>query len=521
MRHKPKIPMGISLFVLDMVLAILFLAVFVAAILPSIGLGFLLEPWWGIHVEPHLSRLILGAIGFVVCQLIFDRRTMSQSLVNRITSIEDTNKAIEDTNAAIESRFANCIPSARVNNRRDESYSHLRYQLSRLPEGTQLLVTHFEKYRAVSYDQGVRDAEHEFMLIWEKLIHDDLIDVKQIVHVSSRFDLQEVRDRLKRYDQCQNFEMSVMAGPFVLPYQDLIIAEGHWVEVALPDDPNNPYSEKIAVFLDSPEIADAYAAAFMANWGASECKVVRASGVVNTSLIEHLDALLPDEPNEGLMSDLKTLPCEVAALGDEGARLLGQCISLIRDLARRARVSEYSRHLFERFTKLQASLVEERESPFIVNGTLASQSLIEMANSAKHSIVAVSVDQTSSSFWETQFGKEFLAANQSASQRGVPVSRVFVIDNHGNKRGAPAIREHEKFANCRVVARKDTGITRDFIIVDSEVLYEVITESQGAIQRGHISIGDNSLQSGKHVFDELWNISQTPNKFFRSRNGRT
>lgn len=503
--HKP---FAITLFIIDILTGILFFGLFVVAVLPSIGLNLLPDSWFT-NIKTQLPLLTLGALGYIACHLIVERLRVSHSFSKRLDSIQESHSNMEV-------RLSESIPAVRISDKREQSYSHLRYQLAKLPPRTQLMVTHFEKNRAASYSEGERPAEKDFMKFWQELILSDIIDVKQIVHVASRFDLEEVRDRLKQFKECNNFEMSLMAGPFVQPYQDVVIAAGHWVDVVLPDDPNHPCKEKISVFLNSSEIANAFTSAFMANWGSQECSVIRGGGQVNTQFLTDLESVLPDKLNEGLITSFRTIPCEIAALGDL-AKPLGSCVSLIHDIVRRSRVSDYSRHLIKQINELKLCLAKDRDTPFSINGASAFKALMEILRAAKRSVIAVSVDQTVSSFWHTEFGKDFLDVNRVVAGNDVTIQRVFVIGSQDGKRSAPAIREHEKFAECRVVAQDQTSKANDFLIVDSEVVYIVIAEQEGVITECNICINQTTINEKSQEFNQLWNIGKKPAKFFRGR----
>jgi len=496
----------------DILTAALFGILAVVEALHSIGFEILPESW-NVKVDSILPKLTLGILAYIAYHLISERLRVSNGTNKRLDLLMDKTESLE-------TRLVNQISAATVFPNREQCYIHLRHRVASLPPQSELYVTHFEKNRSAPFDEGEREAERDFMEIWQKMIEDDRISVRQIVHVSSKFDLDETRSRLDRFKSCINFELCVMVGSFVQPYQDVFIAPGHWVLLALPSDPNNPYAQRINVFIESPKIADSFATAFMANWGSTDCYAIKTGAIIRSTYLAELQSKLPSTEREHLISAFKTIPGEIADLGTV-SNSVAQCISLLHSLARRFRVSSYSDHLNDLVHSIIGIIGTDEKKPIELAGPKGSTALIEIVRSATRSIDAVSVDLTSSSFWNTEFGRDYLASNKEAANvRNIPVRRVFVLSADDNSHTTGAINEHESFAECRLVTDDIAGEVMDFIIVDSEVLYTITEQHNGQIERCQISISTLDLNDRIADFQKLWNVGRDRRNYFRVRRGK-
>jgi hypothetical protein len=135
--------------------------------------------------------------------------------------------------------------------------------------------------------------------------------------------------------------------------------------------------------------------------------------------------------------------------------------------------------------------------------------------------VTYDADDYAEMFWAGEFQREYIRANAAASQRGVRVSRVFVVgediisgdDNNERKKIlSKAIRDHiRRRISVTVVSKNNlppgwAGHTRSFLVCDDCVASESYTPSsnQSLDDHGYVSYNDlDNIDKLKVLFQNL------------------
>jgi hypothetical protein len=145
------------------------------------------------------------------------------------------------------------------------------------------------------------------------------------------------------------------------------------------------------------------------------------------------------------------------------------------------------------------------------------ESLIYLIDAAKGgaSIFMTSYVQIDD-WWETPVGRQYLKANFRAVERGVSITRIFIVrPDDGDPLKTFAEAQATKL-NVRLVeeSRVEPAERENFFLIENRVVSFADYSREGRLLRGRISTSSSTLVTYREKFESLRLIASTLNEFY-------
>ncbi len=229
-----KIKKGFNIF-LEVVFYIAYIVTIILGILDIFDLVnlFNMEQWMKILV------MLFGTIGIVV---LGDKRKMEQDFIPNISEISNTQNDLFTEEQKIKESVSNIENKVSGNSEvfyfsdKTQFYLFLTDLLLKLPTNARIDVTSFEKNYNISYSVGEDVHIEAFMTAWTQAVRSGKFHVRQLVHVTSPQDYNELKDRVYSFKDNWNYTISAMVGMPIAPFSDYIILNQEYVVIGMSND---------------------------------------------------------------------------------------------------------------------------------------------------------------------------------------------------------------------------------------------------------------------------------------------
>ena len=495
-------------WIADIILVLAFAASSIVSGLDLLGV-LDLSALWGGSALPQMVKVSLLLVGLLGSVLVFERRFLLSKMARETDTIsKDTGEVRKDARHILEvlQNIQQARSPTRIYKTREETYLAFSEALKAAPIGSHVYVTHFEKYRGASYDIGEIEAETELMEQWvQRVLRGDFF-VRQIVHVCSIFDLGEVEDRIKRFEDASNYSLNTMYGPPIRPYLDLVIIRGQWAMLHLSANPMSPFEADIGFVFSDIEMVNAFERYFDIWWSRFSVPVKDRDGRKPES-ISLLRDLLPSQAAEAWLDQSFELSLRLAR--DKELYEMFNDIAIEFANIQQIPVSDVFKETANSLIRECRDKIRSISSTSIklepIEGTLV---LVRIFDEAKERVIAVSHDPHQEKFWESSLGRRILRANADAIKRGVKITRVFILTPEQNRRSVSAvIQQHIDTGIEVLVAKADElppELLADYLIQDDRLVFHIEVSKKGGLPgKSWVSIDRHEVSNRQRLFNLL------------------
>jgi hypothetical protein len=339
--------------------------------------------------------------------------------------------------------------------------------------------------------------------------------VRQIVHISSIYDIEEVEKRLNEFSDCHNYSLNVIYGPPPIPYVDVMTISNYWACVDFSTDAVQPFRASVGLEFYNPALVDTLTKYFNIWWSRFSTPI-KIKNQVNHETIERLRAILHD--SQSWLAGRRLSEFCLIAQKDQAVR------NFI-DAAIHTAGHTHAPAAIETYGPTFAAILSEATSklPLIVNEgktvecAFVETVLINMVSYAGKatSVQAVSYDPEQQSFWKSPFGEKFLAANAEAVRRGVKVRRIFILSKHQLDDSRNICALLRKQVDAGVLAyyiteqKVSQDMRRDFIIQGGQITFEMeVSKDSAPVKQGILHISPEYALKRSATFEALLKMAE-------------
>lgn len=224
--------------------------------------------------------LVFACVGIIILN---DKRMLEKKVVN----------PIENINKTIMSGLVSNTNLFYFKSKKDD-YDFFAREIRGLHDGAEVLVTSFDKNQNTNYYTGEDKHTEALMDDYTKMIQSGNIRVRQMVHVCTKKEYTEVQDRIKLYENCNNYVLSAMVGLPIRPYIDFVIINKETVMLSFSNDKAAPYNEAFSFAIKDKEIASQFEKYFDIYWN-NDCRVIKGNDGINQNNLRWLEELSLDD----------------------------------------------------------------------------------------------------------------------------------------------------------------------------------------------------------------------------------
>lgn len=268
--------------VVDIIFYLVYIVLLLASILDLLGVSipFINDYTSDANQLLKILLLVFACVGIII---LSDKRMLEKKVVNPIKNLNETIMCglISNTNLFY------------FKSKKDD-YNFFAREIRGLHDGAEVLVTSFDKNQNTNYYKGEDKHTEALMDDYTKMIQSGNIRVRQMVHVCTRKEYKEVQDRLKLYDNCNNYALSAMVGLPIRPYIDFVIINKETVMLSFSNDKAAPYNEAFSVAIKDKEIASQFEKYFDIYWN-NDCRVIKGIDGINQNNLIWLEELSLDD----------------------------------------------------------------------------------------------------------------------------------------------------------------------------------------------------------------------------------
>lgn len=275
---KPKISVH---DIIDMIFYFVYIALFIISIFDLFDLQI---PFIETYTSDSnsLLKFVLLVFSCVGVTILNDKRNLEKKVVNPIKNMDEIFKHSVSSNTNL----------FYFNNKKDD-YDFFAREIRQLYGGAEVLVTSFDKNQSTNYYTGEDKHTEALMDDYTKLIKSGSIEVKQMVHVCTKKECEEVGQRAKLYKDCKNYSLSVMVGLPLRPYIDFVVINKETVMLSFSNDKSSPYNEAFSIAIKDSEIALQFEKYFNLYWN-NDCRIIKGNDGIKESELEWLESVSLD-----------------------------------------------------------------------------------------------------------------------------------------------------------------------------------------------------------------------------------
>jgi hypothetical protein len=119
---------------------------------------------------------------------------------------------------------------------RQQDHEFMDAMLDELPDGSSILVTHFEEPRNSMHADGYY-YESDFMAKWWRVVEEKRLRITQIVLVNSIEDISALERRIELTRDLDLYAISCLVAPKLTVFMDMMVVPDRFTLVAFSDDP--------------------------------------------------------------------------------------------------------------------------------------------------------------------------------------------------------------------------------------------------------------------------------------------
>lgn len=429
--------------------------------------------------------IVFASVGIVVLN---DKRELAKNIANPL-------KYVEQLIIAGKSDSSNLV----YFDSKDSLYIYFTQEIKHLENGAEVLVTAFDKNQGLHYYTGENKHIEAFMDDWSTKIKSNSINVKQIVHVFTKKEAIEMKERVEQYKDCYNYALGAILGMPIRPYIDFAVINKNTVLLSFPNDKTAPYDTAFGLAIRSTEIANEFERYFNIYWN-EDCSIIKNRDGVNEDNLNRIELLALSTSNFSDFKRYNTLLMELIA-NSAPYRNLNKFID---DLHLLSSVEAYSlphKLAADKLEKAYDEIHNKIMSSAINIKVSDVQSIMSMSIvSARQKIQATSIEIGDDSYWTTKDGESIFSLNiRSIADRGIAISRIFIM-NPVQMDSLSETLQRQRAAGVKVLTIKTEMSTRgafkDFIIIDNKVVIEILANGNAKMY-----IGKDKIQEYVQIFD--------------------
>lgn len=476
---------------LDIVFIITYIIVVILAILDifSIFTPIKSELWSKILV------FLFGTVGLVI---ISDKRRMEEDIKPQIENVykkeDEIQNSVNRTEIIAKDIFGKIGNEMEVKYFPDKTqfYLFLTELILKLPAGSKIDVTSFEKNYNVSYDVGEDIHIESFMKTWTEMVKEGRVLVRQLVHITSTQDYEELNERLSTFKNNYNFTVSAIVGFPIVPFMDMMVINQEYIFMGLSNDVSSPNNFSFGFAIKGRDLALNYQNYFNVYWSSQFSILVKDKDEIKTKNLKEVGRYVYDIDHDASFVRFNQMLLALYHINEYNVKI----IELLENLHRFYGNVCYDIMRNEIETKIRECIdfINKRTHDFVTFDRKDASSIIaKMMFNAKNKIFAVSLDIDGSEFWIADEGESIFQANIDViSKRKVEIQRIFI-----------STKEKRTELETIMDAQIDAGIIlyytefkqgiggtfEDFLIIDNEAVL-VFTESSVKISIYHPHIDE-------------------------------
>jgi len=452
--------------IIDWLFYVLYIVLFIVTILDLCNIPIPFVDTFTKNNDTLLKFLLLlfASVGIIVLN---DKRELTKNVVNPLERVEELISAgnLDNFNFVF---FKD----------KDDFYFYFTREIKSIENGAEVLVTSFEKNQGLNYYEGENKHIEAFMDDWSAKISSNSISVRQLVHVFTKKEVEEVKERIDKYKNCYNFALSAMVGMPIRPFIDFAIVNKTTVLITFPNDTSSPYEESFGMAIRSTEFASEFERYFNIYWNDDGIIIKNRDGV-NINNLKRLESLALNIShftehkeynvllmqlisNAALYKNLKPLISDLHSLSNISAHGLPQ--KLAEEKIRKAYEDVHNKILST------AIPIKEADVQAYMSTSIAS---------AQQQIRATSVEIGDASYWTSKDGESIFSLNtRGITDKGISVERIFIMNSTQEQVLSETLkRQRAAGVNVSVITTEMTarGSFEDFIIIDDKMVIQILT----------------------------------------------
>lgn len=429
--------------------------------------------------------IIFATVGIVVLK---DKRELAKNVTAPLSRIENliTNGTSNDSNFVY---FSN----------KDLFYLYFTEEITRLGNGAEVLVTAFDKNQGLHYYTGENKHIEAFMDDWSKKIESNSINVKQILHVFTKKEFGELKERIERFKNCYNFSLGVIVGMPIRPYIDFVVINKSTVMLNFPNDKVAPYDTAFGVAIRSTELATEFEKYFNIYWN-DDCRIIKDRDGINSGNLKYIEILALQATHFSEYKEYNVLLMQLIANSASYKnlnRLIGDlhCLSInyASWLPHRIAVSKIEKIYNEIHNKIMLSSINIRASDIQENMSI-------LIAGAQHQIRATSVEIGDDAYWTSKNGESIFSLNiRGITDKGIEISRIFIMNSDQTDSLSETIQRQQNAGvkvSKIVTEMRARGSYKDFIIIDDKAVIEIFADGNAKMY-----IGEEKIQKYIQQFE--------------------
>lgn len=443
------------------------------------------------------DEMLIWSIALIILLLLTIIGELAVPLIN--TFIKDHNSAIiitilfiflrlmylyqENVKNLIKKKFKE---KTRVIFHRDDYYKLTYDAIRKAPEGCDVFVTNFENIN-IDYDLKRFDSigykyEKKLMKLWDKRVLEGDFKVQQIVGIWSKHQMDEVVDRIKKFENIGNYSLSVIIGEIIpTGIASSFVIQNDLTLLEFPADPTNPYMSNQALISEDPEVIKLSKKYFDVLWSNSE--LVKGSDGKKNDKIKEISTYV--EKKE-IFSSLSENYCKIYTdkkphIGMQriADNVVNDCSCIIESI-RKGSVS-FSAEEFEKLV-------------IITTNTL---------NNIKCTSYLQNIN-----FWSGEYGKKIMEIDKILIKKGIQISRIFILNNDEIR--DPIIKkimQDQLEIGINVMLIHENSIPHtyliDFSIHDNDIVFEQSINKNGLLMGNKVTAHKRDIDYFSDIFKNI------------------
>lgn len=446
---------------------------------------FLILMLVGQFAIPSISKYINDNIGVIVISVLFIFLRLTYLYQQAIKSMIEVNK--KEIDSLLKTRFSD---KTKVIFNRDDYYRITYENIKNAPKGTKILVTNFEKidisYDTKNLESSGYEYEKKLMEIWDQRVKDGDLNVKQVVGVWSVDQVNEVLDRIEKFEKAGNYRLNITKGDTPPVIVSSFVLEDSLALLEFPSDTANPHMSNQALVSTDKDFIKLCKSYFDVLWANST--LVKSSDGKRDANIDSL--VFYGEKKEDFesicdnFSDILTDRKKPIGMKKIAEEILNECEYVLESIRNGA--FSLSKEEFEK----------------LITITLHTNKNIKCTSYLQNK-----------EFWNGSFGNEIMDSNKVLLEEGISITRIFILTKEEIE--DPIIigilnKQYDMGIDVRHINQKFLSkfFLFDFSIHDDRIVFEQYIDNTGSLVENRISCNHRELNKFKKIFYDLYSKSQ-------------
>lgn len=376
--------------------------------------------------------------------------------------------------------------------------------VSSAPHGSTVCVTSYEKLK-MSYETGEDNGEVALLSLYDKRVRAQELRVEQLVHVSTKLDLDDAWKRASSFENSPNFTLSVVVGIAPDPMIETLTVGEDFSVLGLSTQAASPFAVDGGHSSRSTEIVRQYRQHHRLWESRFGIPLKSRDGLVR----ENFDRLSRELP-PGHALDLPPQLASLALRAQRDDRIFSEIARIVESRERvEAEGEQVSLDRIHELIRAAGARIEEVGAGRLTFSGDGFRYLHRALTAATTEIRIVSL-ANSIDFWKTEAAVGILRSLHVAKESGVSIVRAFIGSE--SEMEAPEVRasiDKEVQDGTSVLLLVNRGgldyLARDFILIDDRVAFEDVTRAAHANSR--MVMRDGLVAEYRETFQTIWQLA--------------